>query len=260
MSFTKLGTAGLLVLAAAIDTAAAAQIPVRFVEGSIHGFLVLRNVDGVQLAQGDLYQIAREGAVEGHMAFVFNDGSTFDETVVFTQQRVFAIQSYHLVLHGPAFPEDTEISLERAKGTYRVKTKARNDGKETVLDGALELPPDVYNGMVLTVTKNLAEGIGETVHYVAFTPQPRIIELEMAPANAQKVLVGKLEKTAVHYVLKPRLGIWLKLFATLLGRAPPDQHAWIVTDEVPAFVRFEGPLFMGGPVWRIQLTSPRWPE
>jgi hypothetical protein len=63
----------------------------------------------------------------------------------------------------------------------------------------------------------------------------------------------------VHYVLKPRLGPWLKLFAELLGRAPPDLHAWIAYDLVPTFVRFEGALYTGGPVWRIEMISPRWP-
>ena len=51
-----------------------------------------------------------------------------------------------------------------------------------------------------------------------------------------------------------------RLFVTLLGRMPPDGHAWIVTDEAPAFVRFEGPLYTAGPVWRIELTNPRWPD
>jgi len=56
------------------------------------------------------------------------------------------------------------------------------------------------------------------------------------------------------------LGIWLKFFASLLGRMPPDNHVWIVTTDVPAFVKFEGQLYMNGPVWRIELTTPRWPD
>jgi hypothetical protein len=40
---------------------------------------------------------------------------------------------------------------------------------------------------------------------------------------------------------------------------PPDNHAWIVTADVPAFVKFEGPLYMNRPVWRIELTSPGGP-
>jgi hypothetical protein len=68
-----------------------------------------------------------------------------------------------------------------------------------------------------------------------------------------------LAKTAIHYVFKPQLGAWLKLFTTLLGRVPPDYHAWIIADEVPAFARFDGPLYTTGPIWRIELASPRWP-
>ena len=26
----------------------------------------------------------------------------------------------------------------------------------------------------------------------------------------------------------------------------------------PAFVKFEGPMFLNGPPWRIELTGPRW--
>ena len=84
--------------------------------------------------------------------------------------------------------------------------------------------------------------------------------MEFAPEGEQKVLVGELGKTAIRYVLRPRLGTWLRLFATLLGRVPPDSHAWIISDEVPAFARFEGQLVTTGPVWRIETTSPRWPD
>ncbi len=256
-------TLGLLVLVTVLLgplPLVAAPIPVRFTEGVTHGFLTLSTVNGVLLAPGELLQVIRRGEVESRMVFGFKDGSVFEERVVFTQQRVFTLQSYHLVQRGPAFPKDTEIALERASGKYSVKTKAHRDGREEVLEGTLDLPPDVANGMVFTVTKNLPRGASEIVHLVAFTPTPRLIELELAPADEHPVLVGELTKTATHYVLKPQLRLGLKFFVTLLGHLPSDSHVWIVTDEVPAFVRFEGPLFMAGPVWRIELTSPRWPD
>jgi hypothetical protein len=261
--FRMKAMAGLLVLMTSLSLQsplAAAPVPVRFVEGSLHGFLVLSTPEGVLIASGDLLQVSRDGGVKSRLVFHFKDGSVFDETVVFTQRNVFTLQSYHLVQRGPVFPEDTEISLERASGKYHVKTRARKDEREKVQDGTLDLPPDTYNGMVLTVVKNLSGEAGETVHMVAFTPAPKLIKLELVPADEQKILVGGSEKTATHYVLKPILGTWLKLFASLLGRIPPDNHAWIVTADVPAFVKFEGPLYMNGPVWRIELTSPRWPD
>lgn len=263
MPYHRRAIAGLLVLMIALlwqRPLSASPVPVRFTEGSLHGFLVLSTSQGVLIASGDLLQVARDGEVKSRLVFHFKDGSVLDETVVFTQRNVFTMQSYHLVQRGPVFPEDTEISLERASGKYHVRTRSRKDGREKVRDGTLALPPDVSNGMVLTLVKNLSAGAGETVHMVAFTPAPRIIKLELAPAGEQKVVVGGTEKTATRYVLRPILGTWLKLFASLLGRTPPDNHAWIVTADVPAFVKFEGPLYMNGPVWRIELTSPRWPD
>ena len=191
------------------------------------------------------------------MVFQFNDGSALEESVVFTEQDVYSMKSYHASRHGPAFTEDVEISLEAATGSYQVTTTARKDGHKDSMEGTLELPADVYNGMVLTIVKDLPRGSAQAIHYVAFTPTPRLIEVDLTPADERKILVGDISRTAIHYVLKPQLGTFLKLFARLTGRNPPDEHVWIVADEVPAFVRFEGPLYPTGPVWRIETTSPR---
>lgn len=263
MSVTKAVMRGLLGLTMVLLwpwPLAAAPITVRFAEGVTHGFLLLRTVDGGLIASGDLLQVGQGGEVKSRMVFHFKDGSLFEETVVFTQRRVFALQSYHLVQRGPAFAEDTEISLQRASGKYYVKTKSHKDGREEAIDGTLKLPPDVYNGIVITVVKNLARGASATVHLVAFTPKPLLIELELEPVGEDKMMVGQLTKTATHYVFKPRPGAWRELFARLLGRMPSDYHVWIVTEGAPTFARFEGPLNPTGAVWRIELTSPRWPE
>jgi len=258
--FVKVAIVSLLFLGAEMGTLMAAPVRVRFVEGSLHGFLSLRSIDGKLVAEGDLLQVVHDGVAEKRMKFQFKDGSVLEESVAFTQETVYTMQSYHLLQRGPIFAEGIEISMERATGKYSVNTKSHKDGKETVLQGTLELPPDVYNGLILSVVKDLPKGASETVHFVAFTPEPRLIQLAMAPAGEQPVLVGNLAKTAIHYELKPQLGIWLKLFATVLGRVPPDEHVWILMDDVPAFVRFEGPLYPTGPIWRIQLSSPRWPN
>jgi hypothetical protein len=255
-SFGVLSAVG-VVLAAALHSVFAAPIPVRFAEGLMHGFLVLRTVDGSEIAQGDLLQVRRNGEIDKRMVFHFKDGSIFDEKVTYTQDRVYALKSYALSKTGPAFEADTAISLTPATGAYRVKTKDHKNGDEKIDEGKLQMPADVYNGMILTVVKDLAKGAGETVHYVAFTPAPRMIELELVPLGEQAITIGELPKTAIHFALKPRLGMWLRLFATLTGRAPEDSHAWILNDEIPAFVGFEGSLTTPGPVWRIELTSPR---
>lgn len=237
--------------------AAPAGIPVRFAEGMVHGFLELSTAAGALLAHGDLLQVAKDGGIESRMMFHFAN-SVFDETVTFTQRGVFAMRNYHLVQSGPAFEEDLEVTLAHS-GAYVVKTKSHKDGEEKKYTGTLDLPPDVYNGMVITIAKNLPPGAGRTVHIVAFTPKPIIIDLELAPAGKEHVLLGKHKETVEHIMLKPHLGTVLRFFARLKGESPPDSHVWIVTDQVPAFVRFQGPMY-SGPVWRINLTSPSWPQ
>ena len=108
--FMRSATLCLLVLVTVLlwlRAASAAPVSVRFVEGVTHGFIVLRTVNGGLVAAGDLLQVQRGGQVESRMVFRFKDGSVYDETVVFTQERVFTMQSYQLVHRGPAFTEDT---------------------------------------------------------------------------------------------------------------------------------------------------------
>jgi hypothetical protein len=233
-------------------------IPVRYSEGTVHGFLELQTAAGTTLAHGDLLQVPRDRGIESRMVFHFADSSVFDERVTFTQHGVFVMQDYHLVQKGRAFENDLEVTLSR-NGQYVVKTKSHKDGEEKQFTGTLDLPPDTYNGMVITIAKNLVPRDTQTVHIVAFTPKPRIVGLEFAPSGRQAVVLGRHRETAVHYKLKPKLGGVVKLVASVLGKMPPDSDAWIVTDDVPAFVRYQGPMYTG-PVWRLSLATPSWPQ
>lgn len=252
---------GVFILSTA--TSQAAPVQVRFTEGMVRGFLVLGDAKGGRLGAGDFLQVAKEGEVRARTLLHLKDGSVHDETAVFTQHHVFVLQSYHLIQKGPSFKDDMDVTIDREKdrteGKYHIRIKSRKDGKEKVLEGKIDLPLDVYNGMVPTVGKNLEKGAGATVHMVAYTPTPRVIELDMVPSGEEKVYVGDLAKTVSHYVLKPKLGL-LRIPAVLLGRTPPDDHLWSMLSDVPAFVRFQGPLQTDGPVWQIELTSPVWPK
>jgi hypothetical protein len=233
-------------------------IPVRFAEGMVHGFLDLTTQAGAPLAHGDLLQISRNDEMASRMIFHFGDGSVFEEAVTYTQQNVFTMMTYHLVQSGPAFADDLDATLSRS-GAYVVKTKSRKDGREHEYSGTLTMPGDVYNGMVTTIAKNVSSRENTTVHIVAFMPEPRLIALELTPIGLQRLHLGAHEETAVDFALKPRLGFLLHLAAKVTGKLPAESHVWIITDDVPAFVRSEGPLYTG-PVWRIALTSPEWPR
>ncbi len=233
-------------------------VAVRYVEGTVHGFLKLRSASGEALAEGELLQVPRRQGLDSRMIFRFHDASFFEERVLFTQRGVFRMESYSLVQRGPAFAEDLEVSLARS-GKWEVKTKSRAKGEVKTWSGTMDLPPDTYNGMVITIAKNLARGDTQRVHIVAFTPKPRLISLEIAPSGTKSVKIGSHAEAAVHFVLKPKLGAVIGFLAKVTGKDPPDSHAWIVTEGAPGFVRYEGPLYTG-PVWRLELAAPTWPD
>ena len=246
---------GMLLALTPWSPAWAAPIEVRFPEGTTHGFLLLRSAAGQIMAQGDLLQTAHSDRVESRMAFRFKDGSFYDETAVFSQHRVFTLLSYRLVQGGPSFPEPMDASFDRQQGSYQVKSIHK--GSEKISSGAIDLPPDVYNGMTSLILKNLPPKTTESVHFVAFSPAPRIIRLDLVPEGEQRVRIGEQEGSGVRYAIKPKLGTVMGVVAAVLGKTPPDFECVIWTKDVPAFVHCDAPLRLNGPVYRIELAAPR---
>ena len=81
----------------------------------------------------------------------------------------------------------------------------------------------------------------------------------VTPAGEETFLINGGKRRAMHYVIKAEIGGLTGVVASVLGKTPPDSHVWILTGEAPAFVKSESPFFAGGPLWRIELVSPKWP-
>jgi hypothetical protein len=264
LSFSRLQSGLLLasfVAAGALVTGAvqAEPVAVRYAEGVVHGFLVLRTLEGRTLAQGDLTQVAHGDRVTSRLVFHFRDGSIQDETVVYSQRRNFGLLSDHLVQKGPVFPQPMEVTVDGASGQATVRYS--EDGKPKVATEHFDLPADVANGLVLTLLKNVPRNAQQlTLSMVAPTPKPRLVKLAITPAGKEPFAIGGSTRQAMHYIVKVELGGVAGVLAPLVGKQPPDSHVWILGGEAPAFVKAEGPLFQGGPSWRIELASPVWPK
>ncbi len=122
------------------------------------------------------------------------------------------------------------------------------------------MPADLYNGMALMLLKNLPGGAGATVHMAVFTPEPRLIEMEWSWEGEDEVLLGGRAMKTMCSLVKLKIGGLTGVIASLVGKSPPDLRYWLVTGDVPAFVRFEGAMFLNGPVWRLELTTVEWPK
>jgi len=236
----------------------AEPVAVRYTEGSLHGFLVLRTLDDKLLAQGDLTQTVRGDQVTARLVFQFKDGSIHEETTVYSQRQRFQLISDRLVQKGPTFPQPLEMSIDGTTG--QVTVRYRDEKGEHKSEAKLEIPSDLANGILPKLLMNArSDTMPKTVSLIAATPKPRLVKLAIAAAGLERFSIGGSPRQATHYIVKVEIGGIAGLLAPLLGLQPPDSHVWILGGEVPAFVRAEQPLYVGGPVWKIELASPVWP-
>lgn len=239
-----------------LRTAMAEPVNVRYPEGLTHGFLELQTVGGKNIAWGESTQVVHGDRVTSHMICRFTDGSLYDETTIFSQRGTFRLISDRLIQKGPSFKQSMDRTVDVAKNEVTVR-ELNKDGAEKVRTDRMELPPDLVNGLLFTVVKDIRTGSpGTTLSMVATTPKPRIVQLEITPQRADPISVGNIKRNATCFVVKIRIGGIAGIIAPLVGKQPPDLHIWVVENEAPGFVRFEGSLEADGPVWRIQMAPP----
>lgn len=241
-------------------SAQAEQMPVRHVEGTIHGFLELRSEDGRVLASGDSVQVVHGDQVTSHMLFSFKDGSIDDETTVFTQHRTFHLIIDHHIQKGPSFPHPMDVLIDSRSGQVTVRSTGK-DGKEEVITEHLAMPPDLANGMVPLVIKNMRPDAPKAVvSMLVATPKPRLVKLAISNRGDEIFSVAGSPRMAIHYEIKIELGGVAGIVAPLIGKEPPNIQLWTIGGQAPTFVREQGPIYPEGPMMTIQLTGPVWPD
>ncbi|HET7617308.1 MAG TPA: hypothetical protein VFK20_02275 [Vicinamibacterales bacterium] len=255
---TALILAGVFLLTGA--GASAQRIQVRHAEGLVHGFLSLRTLDGKRVADGDLIQNVHDARVTSRLMYHFKDGSLYDERVVFSESGHFAVREYHLTEKGPTFSTPLDMSIDPGSGRVDVRY-TDDDGESHVEQDHMDLPSNLANGLVLVILKNLRRGEPlPELSMVVPTPKPRLVKLQLSNGGTVRFSTGGMQREATRYAVHIDIGGFTGLLAKLFGKQPPDTHVWILTGEAPAFVKSEGAMFQGGPIWRTELVSPEWPK
>jgi hypothetical protein len=98
----------------------------------------------------------------------------------------------------PSYSERADIpATNRCLGQVTVRYKDKD--REKVATDRLDLPPDVANGMILDVLKNIPPDTKEAqLSYVAATPKPRLVKLSVTPQGRKHFrLLGLLTKQLV---------------------------------------------------------------
>ncbi len=222
----------------------------------MHGFLVLRTREGKKIADGEMTQVVNEDRVTDRLIFRFTDGSVYEDTAVFSQKQRFRFLSDHLVERGPSFQKPMETLIDASTGEVTVHYQG-SDGKEKVLNQKFDVPPDLANGLMFTLVKDIEPSARlTTVPMLVTTPKPRLVKLEIFTEGQKTIASGNIKHKALIYDVKVKIGGMAGLVTRVAGKQPPDTQVWVLTGEAPAFVKSEGPLYQDGPVWRMELANP----
>jgi hypothetical protein len=151
-----------------------------------------------------------------------------------------------------------DLSLNTSTGQVVIHTE--DDGKAKTITQHMKLAPDLANGLVPMLLGDIDPKVPKTtLSMLLATPKPRIVKLEITPAAEDSFTVAGYRYKATRYSVHVQIGGISGVIAPIVGKQPPDTEIWIIGGKAPGFLKSEGPLFEGGPVWRIELASPIWP-
>ncbi|HEY6768868.1 MAG TPA: hypothetical protein VI386_29285 [Candidatus Sulfotelmatobacter sp.] len=235
---------------------AAEPVKVKYAEGSLHAFMLLRTQEGKVIAVGDLDQTVQGAKVTARLSFHFQDGSIREQTTVFSQRGVFRLLSDHILEKGPAFKNSVDVWINCPSG--QVKVRDMKDGPQRVTTHHVDIPADLANGIVPTLIKNFPDNAKRTLTMVIATPKPRVVKLVVTPERQDLFSVAGQKYTAKEHVLKVDIGGVAGAVAPVVGKQPPDTYLWIYEGETPVFVKSLGPLYAEGPIWQVELAAPTW--
>jgi len=199
----------------------------------LHGFLVLRTLQGETIANGDVQQVVQGDRVTSRLIFRFKDSSLYEETTVFSQRHTFRLLTDRVVQRGPSFKEPSDTSIDASTG--EVTVQSMEDGQDRVVSNRLDLPSDLANGLVFTLLKNIQPDAAlTTVSLIGGTSKPRLVRLNIVPDGEEALAVGILHLQGIALCCEGghRGSSWG--CGPLIGKKPPDIHIWVLKDPAPS--------------------------
>ena len=240
-----------------LGSACGEVIPVKHQQGSVHALLLILDANGKVTGVADCTNVARGKTWVSRLTMRFRDGSLDDDTTVYTQSPSLHVISDHHIQKGPSFPNPIDTTVDTASGN--VTYHEIKDGKDEVKTDHMDLPADLANGIVPLVIQNFPRGVDEVkVGYIAYSPKPRLIKFVISRDGETGFTIGGEHRTADKFKIHFDLGGVVGVVAPIIGKEPGDLHAWALGGESPTFIRLNGELYMGGPVYDIELSGPAW--
>lgn len=226
--------ASLLLLASAgsVEGGVAVRAPI----GELHGFPSMSDAAGHVLAEGELRQQRRGRRLTVHATWRFRDGLVAEERDEFLVGAILA-QTRHEWVERRAGVEQRRFEVDLESGRALAVTGGAKDRKRDRAE--LELPRGrafAGYGVALAASQLPLDRAGAKAEltFVAFTPAPRAVALEVRREGPESIAAAGREIRCVRFTLHPVLPFAIRLFVH-----PEDAHLWFTEAPPRALVRAE---------------------
>jgi hypothetical protein len=229
----------------------ASAVETRWIEGTVRGFPVVRDMQGRAIGEGTLTQFVEDGKLHVQGIFEFRDGRRIEEEAVL-EQRPRLRQLYWSWEERRGNEVQRAYAVDLATGHATAK-KRTADGTDT-WDDRLDDTKDAFVGVgfmyaVKNLTEELDKGRKIKMTAVAFTAKPRTVTVSVSRDQVGELTMGGRTLGASRYVIHPEVPWIARLFVHA-----PDQYLWYYRPAPPAFLRADIPLAEpSDPMIRIEL-------
>jgi hypothetical protein len=226
--------ASLLLLASfgSVEAGVAVRAPI----GELHGFPSMSDASGRVLAEGELRQERRGRRLTVHATWRFRDGLVAEERDEFLVGGIL-VQTRHAWVERRDGVEQRRFEVDLESGRAVAVTGPAEDRKRDKVE--LELPRGLAfagYGIALAASQLPLDRAGAKAEltFVAFTPAPRAVGLEVRRAGSESIAAVGREIPCVRFTLHPLLPFAIRLFVH-----PEDAHLWFTEAPPRALVRAE---------------------
>jgi hypothetical protein len=243
----------LLPLALAVALAAAPPIPVRHAIGALHGFPSMSVPNGNVIADGELKQEVAKDQLVVRTHWAFADGLQSEERDEFRIDQTLAQVRFLLVeTRGGVEQRRFEVDFSTGQASSSIRdAKGHVDRQEVKLDLPHGRSFAGFGAALAAMQLGLHQGEKAEITFVAFTPRPRAITLQVQHEGEQAVDVAGRAIACDRYALHPVIPFPINLFA-----GAKDAHLWLTHEAPPGLVRAEQSLVTkDDPVIVIDVTA-----
>lgn len=206
-----------------------------------HGFPALRDKHGKTLADGEYTQWTERGRLHVKVVYRFPDGRRIEEKAILREDPV--AQDYWSWT-------ETRDKVVLRRFTVDLRTgEARGEKLEE--DGDRERwskthddvePGKTFAGIgfaaaIVANRKRLVAGDDVRLQVAAFTPKPRLVDVELTYRGIDTLRMGGRKLRGERYVIHPKVPDIAELFVDA-----PDTTLWMTYPPPTTFLRMEGPL------------------